>query len=85
MTDSIGVCDDCATAAKQSRHAGLRSDCKGCAARAVVRSPIYRQAFATGYGWFDIKLQRLCDIYSVSREALEAAAEIEADVKEGVK
>lgn len=76
------TCPDCDMAAQQLHH-GFRSACQGCAARALVRSPVFRTAMSpTGFGWHDRKLQQLCEFYKVSREQVQHAAEMDAKHKE---
>lgn len=73
MTDLFAqLCRDCEVAAADRLHAGYRSGCKGCAARAVGRGPDFHRCKVAGRQ--DARYRQLLAAVGVTHEEVVAAA-----------
>jgi hypothetical protein len=74
MTDMFATaCPDCLAAAADRLHAGYRSGCKGCAARAVARGPDFHRCRTAGKQ--DRRYRDLLTAVGVTHEAVVKAYE----------
>lgn len=66
-------CPDCQAAATDRLHAGYRSGCKGCAARAVARGPHFHRCRTAGKQ--DREYRALLAAVGVTHDEVVRAAE----------
>lgn len=69
------TCHDCTSAAANRLHAGYRSGCKGCQARAIARGPHFHRCRAAGKQ--DRQYRDLLAAVGVTHEQVMRAAEAE--------
>lgn len=69
------TCRECTSAASDRLHAGYRSGCRGCQARAVARGPHFARCRAAGKQ--DADYRRLLAAVGVTHAEVVAAAEKE--------
>lgn len=69
------TCHDCTAAAANRLHAGYRSGCKGCQARAIARGPHFHRCRQAGKQ--DKEYRALLKHRGVTHEAVVRAAEAE--------
>jgi 3-methyladenine DNA glycosylase Mpg len=68
------TCTDCTAAAEKMWH-GFQASCRGCAARAVARSPEF--ALCRKHGVLTKGYGSLCEALGITHEAVKAAAAVD--------
>lgn len=78
MTDLFSEsCPECEAVTVDRLHAGYRSGCKGCVARAVARGPDFHRCRTAGKQ--DRRYRDLLAAVGVTHEAVVKAAEIDKE------
>jgi hypothetical protein len=71
------TCADCTAAAADRLHAGFRSGCKGCQARAIARGPHFHRCRLAGKQ--DAEYRRLLASVGVTHDQVLAAADVKRE------